>query len=574
MRAVALFIVLVVAKALALGGQHVSMSGWGAVAYFWQDAGVALLVGALDVMFRRPRIGWALYGATAAYIAVNVPIVRAVSSPLTWPMIHAAGGPLADSIVYYLTFSSVAGVAAVVIAAVAAPLAVARAPRLIARTIVGVAVVVAAAGPWAAARVDTAGLDRNAVTALIPSALPEVRAAAPSDGWRASPFPSRPSIDLSRYRATARGRNVVMIFLESTAAQYLQPYGAAVDPMPNLTRLTEHAVLFENAYATYPESIKGLWSTLCSKYPAFGVEAEQQAGVPCASIAQALQSRGYHTGLFHSGRFAYLGMDAVIRDKGFQTLEDAGAIGGNVRSSFGVDEPATVSRMLGWVDALAPGDRFFLTYLPVAGHHPYATPSAGPFPSTTESDQYLNALHYADASVAALLDGLRARHLYDNTLFVIFGDHGEAFEQHPGNAGHTFFVYDENVHVPYLMVIPGVTNEPVRAAAIASLLDTAPTVLDLLGLPASPQYEGASLLRPPGRMALFLTDCSLGWLGLRDGCFKYMFETGARRSKLFDVCRDPDERADVSAGERDRVDQYRARVQQWSTAVRRSVQRP
>jgi arylsulfatase A-like enzyme len=186
----------------------------------------------------------------------------------------------------------------------------------------------------------------------------------------------------------------------------------------------------------------------------------------------------------------------------------------------------------------------------------------------------LNALHYADASLGTLIDGLRARNLYENTVFVIFGDHGEAFEQHPGNSGHTFFLYDENVHVPLLIAVPGVTNGPARSTDIASLIDAAPTLLDLLGLPASPGHEGASLLRPGRRMALFLTDYSLGWLGLRDRCFKYMFETGAARSKLFDVCEDPGETVDRSAAEPERVARYRDRVQQWSTAVTRSVQRP
>ena len=90
--------------------------------------------------------------------------------------------------------------------------------------------------------------------------------------------------------------------------------------------------------------------------------------------------------MFHSGRFRYLGMEAIINGRGYQTLEDAGDIGGNHNSSFGVDEPATVARMLAWIDGLPRGQRFFLTYLPIAGHHPYATPEHGPFAGTAEID--------------------------------------------------------------------------------------------------------------------------------------------------------------------------------------------
>ena len=91
-------------------------------------------------------------------------------------------------------------------------------------------------------------------------------------------------------------------------------------------------------------------------------------------LQKALRETGYRTAIFHSGRFGYLGMAPMIEGRGFDVREDAGAIGGHVRSSFGVDEPSTVRRMLEWVDSLESRERFFLMYLPVAGHHPYATP--------------------------------------------------------------------------------------------------------------------------------------------------------------------------------------------------------
>jgi len=111
--------------------------------------------------------------------------------------------------------------------------------------------------------------------------------------------------------------------------------------------------------------------------------------------------------------------------------------------------------MLTWIDALPRGQHFFVTYLPIAGHHPYATPGRGPYTGTAEIDQYRNALHYGDVSLGTLVEGLRARGLEKNTVWVIYGDHGEAFHQHPGNYGHTFFLYDENVHVPFLIAAPG-----------------------------------------------------------------------------------------------------------------------
>jgi arylsulfatase A-like enzyme len=581
MRAVGLLAVLVSAKALVLAAHPTAPSLWAPFAYFWQDLLVAVIAGVADVLLRRPRAGWALYAAAVAYIALNVPVAAATGSPLTPPMIRAAGGTLADSIAYYMTWENLARMGAVVAIGAVAPLALTRyVGRFVrpgppggphgwpyGRTLAGAAgLVIIALGPVAASRVDTRGLDRNAVTALLPIAAPAA-AAAPSHGrdWRTSPFPgAADGAELERFRGSARGMDVLVVVLESVAARYLRSYGAASDPMPNLSALFERALVFENAYASYPESIKGLLGVLCSQHPTFAEPVAAQAARPCDSVAAALKRDGYRTALFHSGRFGYLGMEAVITDRGFDLLEDAGTIGGNVQSSFGVDEPATVDRILAWVDSLEPGERFFATYLPVAGHHPYAVPAAGPFPNATEHDRYLNALHYADAALGALLDGLRIRGRADRTTVIVFGDHGEAFGQHPGNVGHTFFVHDENVRVPYGIAIPGITTASVRTRAVASLVDTAPTILDLLALPALPRHQGVSLLEPGARMALFLTDYSLGWLGLRDGCWSYQFETGARRSQLYDVCRDADERHDLAGLVPQRTDAYQAIVEGWA----------
>jgi lipoteichoic acid synthase len=309
-----------------------------------------------------------------------------------------------------------------------------------------------------------------------------------------------------------------------------------------------------------------LFSILCSTYPAFDIEAEMYAAVPCQSIAAVLSGGGYRTALFHSGRFMYLGMEAVIRNRGFETLADAGDIGGNHNSSFGVDEPSTVARILSWIDALPTGQPFFVTYLPIAGHHPYETPEPGPFPDWDEFGRYRNALHYGDASVGTLIRGLRARGLDQKTLWIVVGDHGEAFGQHEGNYGHTFQLYDENVRIPFLIAAPGLVPNQIRSRQVVSLIDTAPTVLSLAGLRAPESYQGRSMLDGEPRMALFFADYSLSMLGLRDGRWKFIQELNSGRSKLYDLEKDPQERTDLSDGQVEQVRWYTHDLRTWSSA--------
>ena len=169
------------------------------------------------------------------------------------------------------------------------------------------------------------------------------------------------------------------------------------------------------------------------------------------------------------------------------------------------------------------------------------------------------------------MDGLRARHLENDTLLVIIGDHGEAFGEHPGNFAHTLFINEENVRVPFLVVAPGTIQGQTRIDRVASLIDTGPTILDLLGLASHASHQGASLLGPRRRMALFFTDYSLGWLGLVDQCWKYMYEVDNHHSRLFDICRDAAETLDRSPEEPQRTAAYRDRVTAWAAAQKERV---
>jgi arylsulfatase A-like enzyme len=567
--ATSLFVVFALAKAAILWGRPIDWSPSALVAYFWQDVAVALAFGVVTLAWARALV---LYGVLAMYAALNVPITRVLSTPLTWPMWRATSGTLADSILMYATVTNVLLVVGTCGVAVVLPRLFGAPGRRVRLLACAGALLVVAVGPLFTRGVDTMGLHRNALVAFGSSLLPRVDALEAREEWTS---PVDVSADgsslrdvgaLAHLRGLAMGRNVVLVSLESTAAQYLPLYGAVENVTPHLDALARTAVVFDNAYAAYPESIKGLFSMLCSTYPAFDTTPDAYAGAPCRSIAGILSHAGYRTGLFHSGRFGYLGMEAIVRNRGYETLEDAGDIGGNHESSFGVDEPATVQRMLAWIDALPPERRFFLTYLPIAGHHPYETLEPGPFPGRDELGRYRNALHYADRALGSLVDGLRARGLEDDTVWVIVGDHGEAMGQHEANYGHTFFLYEENVRVPFVVAVPGALSHMKRSRTIVSLVDTAPTILDVLGLPLAAEFQGRSTFDSGRRMALFFTDYSLGLLGLRDGRWKFVHELDSGRSKLFDVESDPGERVDRAADHRPLAAAYEQRLRAWSAA--------
>jgi lipoteichoic acid synthase len=573
---------------IADGGGRSLASGWTPFALAYQDVIVVLFVFVLDAVLthvsrtsgRRvwvDRAMWGLVALLTVYSAFNVAVARVFSTPLTASMIGATGGALSDSILAYVTVLNV--VAILLVCAVAGALAW-RGPREISRRgrlSAGFgAILFIALGPLGAARVETLGLHRNATVSVISTWL--ARVPIPVSSAEVAPLPTEgKNIELSHLAGALRRHNVIWVILESTAERYLGAYGANPDPMPRLTELSKNALVFDAAYCAHPESIKGLFSMLCSTYPAPNTTAPDYvlAQVPCPSIATSLKTAGYRTAFFHSGRFRYLGMQGILDGRGFDELHDAESVGGQYRSSFGTDDASTVHRMLAFVDQVPRGQPFFAVYSPISGHHPYKSPGKAkrPFPENSERDRYQNDLFVSDSALGELIDGLKQRGVYNDTLIVVVGDHGEAFQQHEGNFAHTLYLYEENVHVPMIVSAPGITIGTLRVPQIASLIDLAPTTLALLGRDQEPRHQGRSLLgRSPG-FAPFYTDHGPLQLGLRQGPWKLIHETEHDRTRLFDLESDPGETRDVASENVERTQRYRKWLLEWSDAQRSLLQR-
>ena len=210
--------------------------------------------------------------------------------------------------------------------------------------------------------------------------------------------------------------------------------------------------------------------------------------------------------------------------------------------------------------------RFFLFLHTYKTHDPYAAsaPYRELFSDATEWDEsppaadvparhrgrvdaYDRTIREADDLVAELLAELEALGLEERTIVVVLSDHGESFGEH-GATGHGFSGFREQLWVPLVLRGPGIP-EDLRVDAPASLVDVAPTLLDLLGLDPLPIAQGISLA-PALRGDSLATDRALffSWLqdgaaGVRRGPWKYLRSDLEPTPKVYDVVRDPAERS-------------------------------
>jgi len=173
------------------------------------------------------------------------------------------------------------------------------------------------------------------------------------------------------------------------------------------------------------------------------------------------------------------------------------------------------------------------------------------------ADLYDAEVAYLDAELGRLFDHLAQLGILDDTLVVLFGDHGEVMTEHDAWFDHTG-LYDSVVHVPLILRCPSVVPV-VRVDALVELVDVLPTVLEALDLPVLDGLDGRSLYpvmageRDGHRDAVMLSECT--WQaarGIRTAHWKYIrtLDHGiypGPPTELYDLDADPAEQRNVVA---------------------------
>jgi hypothetical protein len=175
-----------------------------------------------------------------------------------------------------------------------------------------------------------------------------------------------------------------------------------------------------------------------------------------------------------------------------------------------------------------------------------------------------------DRFLGKVRQAFEQRGLLDRTVFVVLGDHGEAFGEH-GKFQHDNVFYEEGVRIPIVIAGPGIEAGRV-AGGLRQIIDVAPTVLEVLGLSVHPPLDGRSLLSPQGREAVFVSAYYPNQgMAVRDGSRKVVFHYQQRPAEAFDLATDPGEKRDVAGTlvRPEDVEEAVRRLQDWKRTVDR-----
>jgi len=420
-----------------------------------------------------------------------------------------------------------------------------------------------------------------------------------------------------------RKPNVLLISIDSLRADHVGVYGYGRNTTPTLDRLATSGARFETAVSstswTLPAHIAlltGLPDTV------HGVQRPVQAldaGIP--TLTDAMRAGGYHTVGFYSGPFLHplfgfaRGFDDYIDCTSYgagNRITDPQGRKAEVRaisrfhraSHRDVTNPRIQREVLAQLDRLDRRPFFFFVHMWDV-HYDYIPPP--PYDRMFDPDYqgsmtgrnfhenrkfrrgmpaadfkhiialYDGEIRYTDDTVTTILHALDQRGLLDNTLVVVTADHGDEFLDH-GRKGHRTTLFDELVRIPLLFSFPG--RVPAKQInAVVSIIDIAPTILDLVGLAPMPDVVGRSLTGlmregPPDwqpRAAISELDAPPrpAMQSIRDAHEKLIRIPTRKRWSYFDLTADPKEQHPIqdrndprvrrlSAELEHRLEEYRA----------------
>lgn len=335
--------------------------------------------------------------------------------------------------------------------------------------------------------------------------------------------------------------NVLLISIDTLNRSSVGAFNDSAAALPALDEFATECVRFQSALSTSSWTLPAHASLLTGLYPDRHGATDRRVVLASGvrTLAEDLEAAGYETAAITGGAF----LDPKYGlDRGFASYATAAAAKGDFTAQSR-EQAAILDRCGDWVEE-HDGDRpFFLFAQTYIVHNYYDARAAARsllgWPRSQPRSQYvasvmgrveapghvwnqLRQLYAAevaliDAAFARLIERLETQGLLESTIVVFVSDHGEGFDPQAGRIHHGGRLHADVVRVPMLVRIPGERGRDVRTPV--SLIDVAPTLLELVGLTPPADLDGRSLvplLRDEaaiGERPLFAMEHALHWPG-------------------------------------------------------------
>lgn len=307
----------------------------------------------------------------------------------------------------------------------------------------------------------------------------------------------------------ASGRNVILVQVESLEAAVVNATVGDTPVTPQLNRLAREGLYFPNYYALVGpgNTADAEFVTQNSLYPLSNTVAFiDYAHNTYVAMPKWLKQEGYSTIVMHDDVPTFWNRSNIYPKMGYALVmskKDYVATGTPIFDHL--EDKEFFRQSVGKLKELP--QPFMATLITLSSHTPYTLPDSlqnlhipDNTPLTERQWHYLQSIHYVDTAIGVLVDELKAAGLYDNSIIVIFGDHGSftGIEDVlvPSRTAPIAGDLKRN-HVPLIILAPGTGLKGTRTTP-GSHLDLYPTLLNLLGIKEPRHTLGQDLMNTRG----------------------------------------------------------------------------
>ena len=357
--------------------------------------------------------------------------------------------------------------------------------------------------------------------------------------------------------------NVLLLCIDTLRADKLGVLGNPDGLTPNLDRLASQGTLFSGAFAQGPNTPQSFPSIFTSQYPSRIPFRRRFTNYPAlkpeaVTVFEVLRDNGFTTAAVTS-HFYFKDRRGITQ--GIKDWDNRGAT--DIKgSNKDIASPRIVPRAVAKLKSLAAAKKRFALFVHLfEPHSTYVRHRQ--FPITKKGvkglkQKYDFEVKFVDLWVGKLLAGLKEAGLDDNTAIIVFSDHGESFGEHKLYF-HGQALYNEVINVPLMVRLPGGKKRVVKDRV--ALLDIAPTMLELMGIPAPQTFQGRSLLpavhgersstkRRIGSLLMRYPSWPKGWRAMISGDYKVLHRVTENRLEIYDLAVDPGEKTNLALSDR------------------------
>lgn len=287
---------------------------------------------------------------------------------------------------------------------------------------------------------------------------------------------------------TRQPKNIVLITVESLSAEYLGVYGGKGGLTPELDKIASKSLMFDRLYATGTRTVRGLEALSLGTPPVPGQAiVHRPNNEHLATIGEFLEAQGFYSSFIYGGYGYFDNMNAYFRSNDYHVIDRTDFKKNNIASEniWGVADESLFDHALTTLDKNATeGKHFFSHLMTTSNHRPYTFPEG-------RIDQPQGhrpaAIKYTDYAIGRFLKQAETKPWFKDTLFVIVADHCASVA---GKSKLPVAKY----HIPMFFYAPDMLK-PGHYSRMASQIDLAPTLLDLLGAKGEEHFFGQSLFK-------------------------------------------------------------------------------